>query len=186
MTAASTTNHDFRALFDAHHRTLLAYCMRRLPVEDANEAVAEIFLVALRRPDQVPGRDEALLWLYGVARNVVRNLQRSGRRSMALAVRHAALAVEDVDGPEVVVLRNEAQREVLAAISALRPDDQELVRLKVWEGLSNEAIGTILGITHRAVEARYTRALKKLSKILKGGRRAALSSPPSTESGEVV
>lgn len=93
--------------------------------------------------------------------------------------------MEPVQGPDVLVLRSETQKEVCAAIETLRPDDQELVRFKVWEGLSNGEIGKILGITDRAVEGRYTRALRKLAKILNGDRLVAPSSPPSTETGEV-
>jgi RNA polymerase sigma-70 factor (ECF subfamily) len=186
MPEASITDHRFRALFDSHHRALHAYCLRRLGVDDANEAVSEIFLVALRRPERIPSHDEALLWLYGVARNVVRNHQRGSRRRTALELRHGGLAAEQADGPEVLVIRNETEKEVLAAIETLRPDDQELVRLKVWEGLTNEAIGSILGITDRAVEGRYARALKKLSKALKSDTRPAWSSPPSTDQGEVA
>ncbi|MDH3248997.1 MAG: hypothetical protein OEQ47_08550 [Acidimicrobiia bacterium] len=49
MKAASTTDQRFRSLFDAHRRELHAYCLRRLPVEDANEAVSQVFLMAPRR-----------------------------------------------------------------------------------------------------------------------------------------
>lgn len=186
MPAASITDQRFRSLFDAHHRELHAYCLRRLPIEDANEAVSEIFLVALRRPDRIPDQGEALLWLYGVARNVVRNRQRSNWRRLNLSLRHQSMAAPQVDGPEIHLLRSEEQLAVSAAIETLRSDDQELLRLKIWEGLSNEAVGTILGITDRAVEGRYTRALKKLAKILDGGSPAAAGSPSSTVKGEVA
>ena len=176
----------FRALFEAHHRELHAYCLRRLPVEDANEAASEIFLVAWRRAENVPADDTALLWLYGVARNVVRNWQRGGRRQLRLVARTGSMAEPGAEGPEVQIIRNEEHQEVLAAIASLRDDDQELVRLKIWEGLSNDAVGTILGISDRGVEARYTRAIKKLHKILKGGVTAAPSSPFSPKSGEAA
>ncbi len=181
---APSTDQRFRTLFEAHHKELHAYCLRRLPIEDANEAASEIFLVAWRRPENVPDGDEALLWLYGVARNVVRNWQRGGRRQLRLVARSGAVATTIADGPEVHVLRREEHDEVLTAMESLRSDDRELVRLKIWEGLSNEAVGTILGITDRAVEGRYTRAIKKLSKKLKSGTLAAPSSPFSAERGE--
>lgn len=184
--AASTTDHRFRSLFDAHHRELHAYCLRRLPVEDANEAVSEVFLVALRRADRIPDKGEALLWLYGVARNVVRNHQRSNWRRSNLTLRHQSMAVPPEDGPEVLLVRSEDQRAVAEAIETLRPADQELIRLKIWEELSNGAVGAILGITERAVEGRYTRAIKKLSKTLDGGSRAADRSPSSSLKGEVA
>lgn len=186
MTAAPSTDERFRNLYAAHHKELHAYCLRRLPVEDANEAASEIFLVAWRRFEDVPKGDEALLWLYGVARNVVRNWQRSGRRQLRLVAKSGATLGTEVEGPEVHVVRNEEHQEVSEAIDTLRELDQEVVRLKIWEGLSNEAVGQVLGISDRAVEARYTRSIKKLHKTLKSSSPAAPSSPFSTERGEAA
>jgi RNA polymerase sigma-70 factor (ECF subfamily) len=183
---APSTDQHFRSLFQAHHKALHAYCLRRLQVEDANEAASEIFLVAWRRSEHVPTGEDARLWLYGVARNVVRNWERSGRRHLRLVAKSGTLAPEHTEGPEVHVLRNEEHQEVNAAIEKLRDNDQEVVRLKIWEGLSNAQVGTILGMTDRAVEARYTRAIKKLHKHLKGSTAAAPSSPFSAERGEAA
>jgi len=186
VSSGSITTEQFEALFDTHHRALHAYCLRRLPVEDANEAASEIFLIAFRRSEQIPGGDEALPWLYGVARNVVRNWKRSGRRSLRLTARTGALASSPPDGPDAVVIRSEEHLEVLAAINSLRSADQELVRLKIWEDLPNDSVARILGITPRAVEGRYTRAIRKLSKALNGGQYAATSGPFSAEKGEAT
>ena len=187
MATAPSTDERFRTLFDAHHRELHAYCLRRLPIDDANDAAAEIFLVAWRRPEKVPAGEEARLWLYGVARNVVRNWQRSDRRHLRLVARAGSMAPPIDDGPETLVVRNEERHEVHEAIATLRETDQEIVRMKVWEGLSNDDVGTILGISGRAVEGRYRRAIKKLSKQLKGGPPAASpSSPFSSERGEAA
>jgi RNA polymerase sigma-70 factor (ECF subfamily) len=187
MANAPSTDERFRSLFSAYHKELQAYCLRRLPVEDANEAASEIFLVAWRRADHVPAGDDARLWLYGVARNVVRNWQRGGRRQLRLVAKSGATATPaTTEGPEVHVLRNEEHAEVTAAIGELREVDREVVRLKIWEGMPNDAVGEILGITDRAVESRYTRAIKKLHKTLKSGSDAALSSPFSAERGEAA
>ncbi|MCW3017458.1 MAG: subfamily polymerase sigma-24 subunit, partial [Solirubrobacterales bacterium] len=54
----------FRQLFAAAERDLLAYALRRVDrAEDAADIVAETFLVAWRRLDDVPAGDEARLWL---------------------------------------------------------------------------------------------------------------------------
>jgi RNA polymerase sigma-70 factor (ECF subfamily) len=155
-------------------------------VEDANEAASEIFLVAWRRSENVPTGDDARLWLYGVARNVVRNWERGGRRRLRLVAKSGSLAPPETEGPEVHIIRNEEHQEVTAAIATLRDNDQEVVRLKIWEGLSNAQVGTVLGMTDRAVEARYTRAIKKLHQKLKGSTAATPSSPFSAERGEAA
>jgi RNA polymerase sigma factor (sigma-70 family) len=186
VATAPSRDERFRLLFAAHHRDLHAYCLRRLPVDDANDAVAEVFLTAWRRSERVPSGDDARLWLYGVARNVVRNWERGGRRRLRLVAKMGSIASPTPDGPEVHVVRNEEHREVLTAISSLHGTDQEVVRLKIWEGLSNSDVGTVLGMTHRAVESRYTRAIKRLHKHLKGSPAAEPSSPFSTERGEAA
>ena len=184
--AAPSADERFRSLYAAHHKELHAYCLRRLPVEDANEAASEIFLVTWRRLEDLPPGEDALLWLYGVARNVVRNWQRSGRRQLRLVAKSGSAMDTPVEGPEVHVVRTEEHQEVINAIDTLRELDQEVVRLKIWEGLSNEAAGHVLGISDRAVEARYTRSIKKLHKTLKGSAPAAPSSPFSAERGEAA
>ena len=187
MPTSPSTDERFRSLYAAHHKELHAYCLRRLPTDDANEAASEIFLISWRRAEDVPDGDEALLWLYGVARNVVRNWQRSRRRQLRLVAKSGAtIDAHSADGPEVHVIRNEEHQEVAEAVDGLREIDQEVVRLKIWEGLSNGSVGQILGLSDRAVEARYTRSLKKLHKTLKGGAPAAPSSPFSTERGEAA
>ena len=72
MTQAPSQSDRFRSVYAAHHGAVRDYCFRRLPVADANDASAEVFLVVWRRIDDVPsGDDAALPWLYGIARNVV-------------------------------------------------------------------------------------------------------------------
>jgi RNA polymerase sigma-70 factor (ECF subfamily) len=78
MTATVTPEERFRQLYDLHAGLVLAYFKRRTDSETAQDCTAETFLVAWRRIDAVP--DEALPWLYGVARRVLQNQGRRGRR----------------------------------------------------------------------------------------------------------
>ena len=51
------------------------------------DVLAETFLAAWRRLDQVPPAGEDRLWLYGTARRVLANHHRGQRRRLALADR---------------------------------------------------------------------------------------------------
>jgi RNA polymerase sigma-70 factor (ECF subfamily) len=154
----------FRHIFDAHEDAMRAYCFRRLPPEDANDAVAEVFLVAWRKIGKAPAGDEARLWLYGIARNVVRNAHRSARRSERLSARLAGVREEHEPGPEVQVVRSARDAELLAAVARLAPLERELLRLKTWEELSSAQIAEVAGLSVRAVETRLSRIRKKLAK----------------------
>ncbi|MBT8211659.1 MAG: sigma-70 family RNA polymerase sigma factor, partial [Acidimicrobiia bacterium] len=157
----------FRRLFDAHESAMREYCSRRLGGYDANDATAEIFVVAWRRIDEVPTGDDARLWLYGVARNVVRNVSRSHNRRVRLGILTSSTPRTPVPAVEDVVIRRHEDRLVLQAMAKLSDDDQELLRLQLWEELSRAQIGEVLGISAEAVGSRLKRAKKRVTKHLK-------------------
>jgi DNA-directed RNA polymerase specialized sigma24 family protein len=68
----------FNALYDADYAAVWAYAWRRDP-GSADDVVAETFLVAWRRLEDIPTRKE-LPWLLGVARNAMANIRRGERR----------------------------------------------------------------------------------------------------------
>src|SRR5215218_9123212 len=71
----------FRAVYDANYHRVLGFVLRRTANrEDAEDVVAETFLTAWRRLDQIPAGVGARLWLYGVARNALANHHRGERR----------------------------------------------------------------------------------------------------------
>src|SRR5437764_1646715 len=77
-------------IFQAYAGRVYGYARRRAPAEDAQEVVAETFLVTWRRLDDVPA--EPLPWLLNVARKVLANRRRASRRLNAFTGRMAAEA----------------------------------------------------------------------------------------------
>lgn len=142
----------FADLFERYHRVILAYTLRRTShIADAEDAAAETFAVAWRRIADRP--DAPLPWLYGIARRVLSNQRRSGDRRMALLLRLHGQQV-DVSTPSVAGGSGPA----LVALGYLRPDDQELLRLVVWEELDHAEIAIVFGISVNAVAIRLHRA----------------------------
>ncbi len=157
----------FRALFDRHYRSVLAYFRRRLPGDDAFDAAEDVFLVAWRRLDDVPDDDQALPWLYGIAHNVLRNHQRSGRRALRLRARLTTEPPVPVPNPGDQVADRAEQAAVLAAMDRLPFNDREVLRLAYWEELPHTQIGSILGCSPGAVAVRVHRAIRRLGKGLR-------------------
>jgi RNA polymerase sigma-70 factor (ECF subfamily) len=154
----------FRDLFEAHHDALLAYAARRSPsLTDAEDVVADVFLVAWRRLGEVPADDEARLWLYGVARRTIANQRRSLRRRLRLQSRLEATAERPLPDPPA------GAEPALEALATLSPDDQELLRLVAWEELSHAEIGQVLGISANAVAIRLHRARGRFEQALVKG-----------------
>lgn len=167
----------FRRLFDEHEAAMREYCSRRLGGHDANDAVADIFLVAWRRIGEVPSGHDALLWLYGVARNSVRNASRSRQRRVRLGAKAGSTPANPGPGVEEVVVQRAEDRLVLQAMAKLSQDDQELLRLQLWDGLSRADIASIVGVSEEAVGSRLARAKRRAAKQL---RSVGLSSEIST------
>ena len=124
----------FGRLYREQGRAVLAYALRRVEdPEDAADVVAETFLVAWRRLDEVPIGARERLWLYAVARRVTANLRRAEGRRSRLAERLAeSLRSELVTNPAP---GGEAA-EVLRAMGDLEEEDRELLLLVSWEELS--------------------------------------------------
>jgi RNA polymerase sigma factor (sigma-70 family) len=151
----------FEALFSEHQRPVLAYAMRRTQtLADAEDVAAETFTIAWRKIDAVPAT-EPLLWLYAVARRVLANHRRGSGRRERLA---SLLQIQDVPTP--MHAGEDLDGPVFAALSALPPADQEVLRLLAWEGLGNQGIAEVLGITPNAVAIRLHRARARFVKYL--------------------
>jgi RNA polymerase sigma factor (sigma-70 family) len=154
----------FRRLFDDAERDLLAYALRRVErPEDAADVVAETFLVAWRRLDDVPAGDQARLWLYGVARRQLANQRRGQLRRSQLADRlrdelpaamAAAAAASGAEEDRAAVVR--------AALGRLDVSDRELLALSSWEGLSPAEIAVVLEVPAVTLRTRLHRARKRL------------------------
>ena len=162
MAQSPSNNVEFRRIFDAYFDEVQRYCGRRLSPEDANDALAEVFLVAWRRLEAVPPDEEALPWLIGVARNAVRNVSRSRRRSTRLTIRARSVGGSVVPSPEMQVVKAAEYGEVAHALESLRPDDREIIRLRAWEELTAPQIASAFGISVSAAEKRIARAIKRL------------------------
>lgn len=150
----------FEDVYAACHGPVLGYALRRTDSsDDAADVVAETFLTAWRRLDEVPAGDAARLWLYGVARRVLANMRRGRRRRLALADRLRAELAAGYRPPEVTGERAEITR----VFRSLPEADRELLALAAWEGLDPGQIAVTLGCSRNAARIRLHRARRRLA-----------------------
>ena len=155
----------FRRLFDENRADLLAYALRRArSSEDAADVLSETFLIAWRTLDSLPPGDEARLWLFGVARNLLR---RGVVREAAIDAVVERLACELGRAAPTVPLGGEAQSDALAtALNVLPEAQREIILLAAWEELNPREIAIVTGVPVNLVRVRLHRARNRLKKEL--------------------
>ena len=159
---------DFELFYRANADAVYSYCLRRVSVEEAKDATADVFVVAWRRWGAVPEGDEAVGWLYGVARNVLRDRRRSIRRLGRLVEKEAAQPEPFVAGPELQVVMMAEHEAVRAALGKLSKRDREIILLVEWEGLSREVVAGMMSVSRAAIDKRMARAYKKMARSIEG------------------
>lgn len=162
----------FEQLYWRHHRDLLAFIRRRVPLDAAEDVLAETFVVAWRRLEDIP--DEERAWLFGVARNVIRNSYRAEARQRALNVRLA----EEADRTASDVGRFDdaiaSRADLVSSWNQLSETEQEVIALVAWDGLSNGEAAQVFGVTTSAFAVRLFRARRRLLHLIErssGGAR---------------
>lgn len=154
---------SFNRLYEDTFQDVLAYCRRRArSPEDADEAAAEVYLIAWRKFAEVEATAKPVAWLLATARRVLLNQQRSnarrGRLVNRLRQQLRALTADIAEG-----LEDSADlAAVLQSLNRLDPLDQEIVTLAAFERLSYEEIGIVVNKRNTTVKSRLYHARKQL------------------------
>jgi RNA polymerase sigma-70 factor (ECF subfamily) len=135
---------------------------------DAEDLTARTFHQALANIDRYESKGFPFsAWLYRIAHNLVANWLRDRSRHPVISLdqlspteRRDTSAIED--RAEV----NEEQEALLKAVRQLHPDRQQLLILKLMEGMSNAEIGQVLGRSVSAIKSLYFRTLITLREDL--------------------
>ena len=148
----------FERLFCGYQLAVHRYAFRRVGATAVDDVVAETFLVAWRRREEIVG--DPLPWLLGVARRVCANHLRTSVRQASLGRR---LAAESLPFSEDVPI---ADGRLRRALGQLGEHDREALLLVAWDGLSNSDAARVLGCTAAAFAVRLHRARVRLARAL--------------------
>lgn len=164
---------DLAGLFDAHASALLRYCACRVGPHDAEDLVAQTFLIAARQRFD-PSRGSELTWLYGIVTNLVRGHRRAESRRLAGYARAVQpdAGTEFADGAVDRVDAQAQHRRVARAMAGLPARQRDVLLLFAVAELDYGQIAAALGIPLGTVRSSLHRARTRL--------RAALTSEESS------
>jgi RNA polymerase sigma-70 factor, ECF subfamily len=157
------------ALFDLHRARLRQEVARELAGDprlvarfDASDVVQEVFLDARQQIGRFladRARIDFLAWLRGLARQ--RRLKflrdhldaqcRTARRQQALPDESWLHPPSPGDSPSGEASAAEQAERLCRAMQRLRPEDQEIIRLRITEGRTNPEVAELLAATAAAV-----------------------------------
>lgn len=160
------------ALVQTHRPALyrLAVSILDDPAE-ADEAVQETFLAALRALPSYRGDAAFNTWLYRIAVNVSRGRRRKGRTWQRLKDALTALVGltgEAAEHPETAVARRETRTAVWQAVQTLGEKHRWPVILRYYQGLSVAEIAAVLELNEGTVHSRLSIARERLRGALQG------------------
>ncbi len=162
----------FGILYQKCVRKIYGYIYARVGNrEDAEDLTARVFHQALRNIGNYRDRGFPLSsWLYRIAHNLVANFLRDSKvrkKRGEIFLGWLKINGELVSGPGDRAETNEEREALLAAVRRLSPDSQQLLVLKLVEGMSNEEIRRAMGgRSVGAVKSLYFRTLIALREDL--------------------
>lgn len=157
---------DLEALLLAYRDGLYLFLLSYVKnEEDAEELMMDTFAkLAVDKPGFEIRKDGSFKsWLYAVARN---NALMHIRRHKMEAVPLDEEMVSDADTPESTLLKDEQNRMLYKALSALMPDYRRALMLLYIEGLTHEEIARAMGIKLRQLYNLIDRGKKAFKKTL--------------------
>jgi RNA polymerase sigma-70 factor (ECF subfamily) len=156
-------------LYRDHARGLLVFFARRtMDAETATDLMAETFAAAFRDRRQFRGgsRDEAVGWLYGIARHQLSSFYRRGvvERDALRRVSYERRSLTDQELERIEDLAGlaEMRERVRRRLEELEAGDREILRLRIVEEREYDDIAAELGVREDAARARVSRALRRL------------------------
>ena len=147
---------DLESIYRQYSDTVFRFLMSKTgSVELAEELTQETFYQAVKSIDRYDGSSRITSWLCGIAQNVLYAHLRARQKD--------PLPLEDVPEQPVVstedlVVTRDETRAILEAIRELPDPGGEIMRMRIFGGLSFKQIGAILGRTEVWARVNYYRA----------------------------
>lgn len=163
--AARDDQAAFLALYDRHAVRVGRYVTAHIPnPSDAEDVVSMVFMRALERIDQYrPERGRFAGWLFGIARNAVREHYRRGWRLVSLL---PSITSESGPSAEDSALHRAQLGAVAAAVQNLTASQRDALALRYVAGLPYAEVGRLMGKNDEACRKLIARAIDALRRAV--------------------
>ncbi|MBI5288321.1 MAG: sigma-70 family RNA polymerase sigma factor [Chloroflexi bacterium] len=157
-------------LYRRHAEQVYAYIYFRTGDRTAAEDLAaDVFVRAIAGIRNYEWRGTPLLaWLYRIAHNVTADYRKAAAKR---AAREAGEAPEEIEERVDMVQALDQRNDMMNAIRSLTEDQQQVLILRFYGGMSNAQVAEAVGKPETAVKALQARGLRTLRRIIGEGDR---------------
>lgn len=132
--------------------------------ETAEDILSDTFIKGWQKINQINSPAALSGWLYQIARNNIIDYYRIKKEVVSLDEVENFL-IDEVDPVDFVNL-NLQQKRITEVIHKLVPDQQQVIKYRYFEDLSNEEIAYVMGKTEGAIRVIQHRAIIRLKELL--------------------
>jgi len=163
-----------RVLLRRHERPVYSLLYRMLSShEDAEEALAEVFVKVWRSAPGFKGQSKFTTWLYRIAANTARDCLRARKARPEVSIEDAQPGDVEVaqrlssptPDPAVCVIEAEDRARIAAAVKQLSEEDRLLITLYHFQECDYTEMAEITGFAAGNLKVKLFRARQKLRKL---------------------
>src|SRR5690349_14093701 len=136
----------FAPIFDRYWESVLRFCLVRLSDwQLAEDSASQAFINAHRNLHAFHGQDDSSFrcWLFAIARNTVRDTQRTSFRHKAFPLDEAIELADPSRSLEEMALDADRRHQLQVILSRLSAEQRQLIELRA-AGLTAAEIGVVL------------------------------------------
>lgn len=146
-----------------YHKLIWRTVATKIPEHAVEDLVQEVIVALIKRRDTLESDAKFRSYALAVTRNVIQNfIRKRYQRPVDLAGTMESSVQELGMGPSSIVLAKQQHRMLLDALRSLPLDDQFVLELYYWEGMTGPELGAVFDILEPTVRGRLRRAKKRL------------------------
>lgn len=128
--------------------------------QTAEDLTSDIFFKVFRAINSFDSeKGNFTSWIYTIARNKIIDHYRAGKETVdleAIAEMPSSTSIPEETENRMIL------EKVKSALKELSEKDQEIIILRVWDGLSHREIAELVSSSEAAVKVAYLRAMRRL------------------------
>jgi RNA polymerase sigma-70 factor, ECF subfamily len=133
---------------------------------EADDIVSETLMVVWEKPENYKGNSRLSVWMYGIAKNIIRTRQRKLGYSSADIDEYTDYLESSELGPFDVLSRKQYQDQIYGCLDTLTSVKKECLMLTYYDAFCDKEIASIQQTPRNTVKSRRKSGLKDMKTCL--------------------